>query len=418
MRELIKFESKKIVNRKSTIISNLIIILFTAWLFILPAFQTQTTDLQGNSHKGLSAINVQKEIALQQPSVLTEEELGDMIQEFRMISDDPASYIENENGEKEFTSEILHSFYSFNYPILDVVANTFSDPEVYSLPDYVLEIPVQEDGTLGFYQQYQENQSIIMERNNPRNGGRMTDQEKSYWQQQTAKIKTPYRYGYYAGWDSIIDRIAFIPMMILMICISLAPIFASEYQEGTDVLILSSKYGKSKVIGAKLLVSFLFSILVYSITMALAIGGSLALFGTEGADLPIQLRIPNSPFPWSMSETVWIHAGLGLIILLGMVAITLFLSSKMSTPIPVLIANVMLLIIPFVIPTGTKSAVYNLFVDLLPGVQLQLKFADHMTYSIGGWTTNLFVMSAIVYLLIILISIPLAVRGFRKHQVA
>lgn len=418
MRELIKFEWKKIFNRKSTIISNLIIILFTAWLFILPAFQTQTTDLLGNSHKGLSAINIQKEIASQQPSVLTEEEIGNKVQEFRMISDDPASYLENENGEKEFTSEILHSFYSVNYPIFGLVANTFHDPEFYTTADYVLEVPVQEDGTLGFYQQYQENQSIIMERNIPRNGGHMTDQEKAYWQQQTAKINTPYQYGYYEGWNSIIDRIAFIPIMILMICISLAPIFASEYQEGTDVLLLSSKYGKSKVIGAKLLVSFLFSLLVYSITMALAIGGSLALFGTEGADLPIQLRIPNSPFPWSVSETVWIHAGIGLMVLLGMVAITLFLSSKMSTPIPVLIANVMLLVIPFVIPTGTASAFYNLFVNLLPGVQLQLKFADHITYSIGGWTTNLFVISVIVYLLIILISIPLAIRGFRKHQVA
>ncbi|MHC5218539.1 ABC transporter permease subunit [Enterococcus sp. LJL128] len=418
MIELIRFEWEKIFKRKSTLISLAIISLFTIWLFILPAFQVQTTDLQGKTYKGLSAVNIQKELIRQQPNVLTEEVLGAVVEEYQQIAANPASYIENEEGEKEFTSEIIHSFYNQNYALLSLVASTFYDPQYYTTPDYALKIPVEEDGTLGFYQQYQQNQAAMLARDIPENGGALTESAKSYWQKKTAAVSAPYRYGYYAGWNNIGDRIGFIPLLILMICLSLAPIFAGEYQNGTAVLILSSKFGKSKVLAAKVAAAYLFGLFVYGITMLLAFGGTFALFGSEGGELPIQLRVPNSPFPWTFSEMVWIHFGLGLLVLFGMIGVTLLLSSRLSTPVPVLVTNVLLLMMPFIMPKSTASVLYNWLVNLLPGVQLNMKFVSNITYNIAGWTTNLFTINVLVYLLIILVTVPLAIRSFREHQTA
>lgn len=418
MIELMKFEWRKIIKRKSTLISVALIMLFTAWLFVLPAFQEQTTDLQGDVHKGLAAIKVNKEIAEQQPTELTEAVLGKTIQTYQKIAADPKSYIEDDDGEKYFTPEVENNFYRKNRSLLQLSASTFSDPEYYVNADYASKIPVKSDGTVGFYNQFHQNQQLLLSRDIPENGGKMTFAEKSYWQKQSKEIKTPYHYGYHAGWSNISDRIAFIPFLILMICISLAPVFASEYQERTDVLILSSKYGRSKVIGSKVIMSYLFGVVIYGLTMLLALGGSLALFGTEGADLPIQLGTPNSPFPWTYSRMVSIHIILGLLIMLGMIGVTLSLSSKMTTPIPVLITDVILLMLPFIVPKSTGSVLYNLLVNLLPGVQLNMKFVAPITYSLGGWTTNLFIMSGIVYLVLILVTVPWAIRSFRRHQVA
>lgn len=417
MIELMKFEWRKIIKRKSTLISVALIMLFTAWLFVLPAFQVQTTDLSGNVHKGLAAIKVNKRIAKQQPTVLSEAILGKAVHAYQTLAADPKSYIEDDDGEKYFTPEIENNYYRKNRIFLQLAASTFSDPEFYVNPDHAAKIPIKSDGTIGFYEQFKKNQQLFLSRDIPENGGKLTIGAQSYWRKQSAKIKTPYAYGYYAGWNNISDRIAFIPFLILMICISLAPVFASEYQERTDVLILSSRYGRSKVIGSKILMSYLFGVTIYGITMLLAIGGSLALFGTGGANLPIQLGTPNSPFPWSYSQMVSIHAILGLLITLGMIGVTLFLSSKMTTPIPVLIADVILLMLPFIVPKTTGSVIYNLLVNLLPGVQLNMKFIAPITYTFGSWTTNLFFMSGIVYLILILITIPWAVRSFRRHQV-
>ena len=52
---------------------------------------------------------------------------------------------------------------------------------------------------------------------------------------------------------------------LLAICIVIAPVFASEYQAGTDAMLLSGKYGKTRLVRAKILASLLFGMAAFVI---------------------------------------------------------------------------------------------------------------------------------------------------------
>lgn len=76
---------------------------------------------------------------------------------------------------------------------------------------------------------------------------------------------------------------------VIAICICLASVFAGEYQNGTDKILLTTKYGKSKGVKAKIIASYIFATLVFTIYLIFAIGSVFLMFGTDGGNLPIQL---------------------------------------------------------------------------------------------------------------------------------
>ncbi|ASA24135.1 hypothetical protein [Paenibacillus donghaensis] len=118
-----------------------------------------------------------------------------------------------------------------------------------------------------------------------------SEQEKDFWNAKNSQIETPYEYGYHAGWKSLFQCFELLIVTIIAICICVAPVFAGEYQSGADSVILSTRYGKSKLIKAKISASFLFALIVFSINVLLAVGIQLATFGIDGWNLPLQ---PNN----------------------------------------------------------------------------------------------------------------------------
>ena len=61
----------------------------------------------------------------------------------------------------------------------------------------------------------------------------------------------------YEGWLTINTCFELLMFAIVAVCIVLAPVFSGEYQAGTDAVILSGKYGKTKLTTAKIMASYL-----------------------------------------------------------------------------------------------------------------------------------------------------------------
>ena len=120
----------------------------------------------------------------------------------------------------------------------------------------------------------------------------------------------------------------------------IAPVFAGEYQAGTDAVILSGKYGKTKLITAKIVASLLFGVLAFTLHILVAFGISLAAFGTDGWNLPLQINGTTVPYPLTFLEGTLINLGVIYLVLIAMIGLTLFLSAKMKSPYLVLIVMV------------------------------------------------------------------------------
>ena len=176
-----------------------------------------------------------------------------------------------------------------------------------------------------------------------------------------------------------------------------SPVFSGEYQAGTDAVILSAKYGKTKLITAKTAASLLFGTVAFILHIIAACAPVLIAFGTDGFDLPLQIANTAIPYPYTFLQAVLINIGIIYLVLLAMIGLTLLLSAKMKSPYLVLIILVPILFIPlFLTPNGTTGA-YNLTLFLLPYRSAMPEFGKYISYQFGGLVLDALTVRAVLY---------------------
>lgn len=197
-----------------------------------------------------------------------------------------------------------------------------------------------------------------------------------------------------------------------------APVFSGEYQAGTDAVILSAKYGKTRLTTAKIAASLLFGTAAFILHVVVACGLPLAAFGIDGWNLPLQIANTTVPYPYTFLQAVLINIGIIYLVLLAMIGLTLLLSAKMKSPYLVLIILVPILFIPmFLTPNGT-TGIYNLLLFLMPYRSAMPEFDKYISYQFGGLVLDVITVRAVFYAILTVIMLTLARLGFKKHQVA
>ena len=400
MKSLVKFEFLKILRKKSTLIVMAVSLLITAVFFVMPILQFQIYNQDGVL-RGLEGIAYEKEQYAEISVPLTNEYVTEQIREVQELFADPDN-IGYDGNEQFLIDDAYWNGIAPREDLLGLIAKNYAAPNVSvgynALPD--LDIS---NGT-DFYQARQEKIETIL--NDPSKG--LSDEE----------IEEPFQYGYFGGWEVIISAFELLMFAVLAICIVIAPVFSGEYQSGTDAVILSGKYGKTKLTTAKIWAALLFGVLAFTLHILVAFAIPLATFGIDGWNLPLQINGTTVPYPLTFLEGTLINLGVIYLVLIAMIALTLFLSARMRSPYQVLIVIMPVLFIPmFLAPNGT-SGLYNLLVFLTPYQSLKPNFGSYISYQCGPVVMDAFTMRAVLYVVLALILLPLARIGFKKHQVS
>lgn len=421
MFDLVKFELKKIVARKSTRYTCLAIVALLCLIMTMNVFQTKTTNNTDEILSGLDAIHQRQENAEARAGALTDERLAEELSSYYELAfskldpdeivtmSDAASY---DAVKSAYGIEGARELYGSGYwPWLFGAWNN-DKKEVVQMSAILGPSP-----EVSFYEALAEKTQVILDDGQ---GGSWvySDAERAYWTQKQAEVTEPIVYGYVGGWQNIMDCIAFIAFAIIAICVALAPMFAAEYQERTDSVILSSRYGRSKLVAAKLIAAFLFTTAYFAVCMAIICAVSLAAHGTDGADLPIQMMALSSPYDFTMAQGTAIMVGIAYLMTLGFAGLTLFLSSKLRSLLSIFAIDVALVLLTGMIPTAGVGILVHLNA-LLPtsGLVAPYLFWDYMSYPIGGFVIDLIGMQALVYSVLFVACLPLAALFFRRHQV-
>ena len=407
---LVKYEFLKILRKKSTLIVMTISLIVTGLLFGLPIMQYQTYN-QNGVIKGKAGIAYEKEQYANFSVLLSEEYISETIREVQGLFEKPDN-VGYDGNEQFLIGDAYWNGIAPREKLLRLIANTYSNPNEIlgynNLPDL--------DITNGafFYQTMNEKMETLL--NHP--SYMLSNEQKEYWRNMASKVDTPLQYGYYEGWEVIINSFELLLFALSAICIVIAPVFAGEYQAGTDAVILSGKYGKTKLITAKIVSSLLFGTIAFVLHILIACGLPLTAFGVDGWNLPLQIVDTIIPYPFTFLQAVLINIIILYLILIAMIGLTLLLSAKMKSPYLVLIVLIPILFIPmFLTPNGTTGA-YNLILFLLPYRSTMPEFNKYISYQFGGLVLNTLTIRAILYFLLAIIMLPLARLGFKKHQVA
>lgn len=406
---LIQYEFLKILRKKSTLIVMAASLVITAVFFGLPVLRFQTYNQDGVL-RGLEGIQYEKEQYADISVPLTNEYIAGTIREVQELFEDPDN-VGYDGYEQFLIDDAYWDGIAPRESMLNMIARNYADPNESAGYNTLTDLDVS-DGT-DFYQARQDKIEKIL--NDPSSG--LSKEEQDYWRNKNSAVVEPFQYGYYRGWEIIISAFELLMFAVLAVCIVIAPVFSGEYQAGTDAVILSGKYGKTRLITAKILASLLFGVSAFTLHVIVAFALPLAAFGIDGWNLPLQINGTTIPYSLTFLEGTLVNLGVIYLVLTAMIGLTLFLSSKMKSPYLVLIIVVPALFLPmFLSPNGT-SGLLNLLIFLTPYQSLVPRFGSYISYQFGPAVFDAFTMMAIVYAVLALVLLPLARLGFRKHQV-
>ncbi|MDF2513337.1 MAG: hypothetical protein K0S04_3203 [Herbinix sp.] len=233
------------------------------------------------------------------------------------------------------------------------------------------------------------------------------------------QIETPITFSYVDGYTRFFNLAATFGLTAAFVAaICIAPLFSGEYTSGADQIILSSKYGKNKLIKAKLLTGFSLAALICLMLMLLCFVLSMAIFGSDGGGAALQLYIMMSPYPVTMGQTAIFMSVCTLCSCLMTAAITMLLSAKLRTPFGVIILVGILLIIPllFFVPESIPF-LYKLSHLLPTNIMTFWAVTDGIQFELFGLVIKPYVFLPVFAILVGLFLIPFSYRSFKNHQI-
>lgn len=412
MGTLIKFELKKLWNKKM----NRIVIGFCLLLIIFLFFNTGkdflATSEKGEQYRGQEAIGIRKEQIQEIAGVLTNERIQGEIQKLQELRNDEKNLVTNSDGEIDFSPKIYNEYLSNRLNLLTNVNRVYSNYNTSYITElFNLKLEKQKD----FYELREQRIKEKLEQNYE--GNTYTEPEKQYWTEKSETVKTPFEYDFYYGWSNLYSTYEMLILGVIAICICLASVFAGEYQNGTDKILLTTKYGKSKDIIAKITSSYLFATVVFTVYLIAAIGIIFFMFGTEGWNLPIQLSNILSPYALTFLQSLMYNIFISYMVLFGMVGFTLFLSAKLKNPMTVLVIDIAIIMLPIFLSVSSAFGIWNKTLLLMPYNAIYSKFSQMVSYSIGNIVIDLPMMTIITYAIIMILTLVGATLSYKKHQV-
>ena len=404
MSQLLKFELKKILSRKVNLIAMALGMLLIVFSNIALINGESLYLGEDNRIEGVDAIKRQEEVENALTSELSEEFLTDFLQEYQQ-------QIQNNPSEDGYD----YSLIADKTNLFVLIAGNYTEFNAQWGWEHLNDIST--DNGIGFYERRMEKIKTLL--NADYSYGNYTESEKEYWLQKAEAVTTPFTWGSRNTWDMIWSSIGLLFYQFFVISICLAPVFAGEYQNRTDALILSAKHGKTKLIYAKIMASFIFTSIEMALCSMVSIGINICMLGVGGWNLPVQLWNTIIPYQLTVIEACALNLLVMFLISFSLTAVSLMLSALFKSQLIALAVDILLYYGTVFMPFSKSSGLWNHIKYLLPINSFELKnvLKAYNSYQFGNVIISYLGMIIIVYVLITIICLCGAGRSFKKHQI-
>ena len=400
--ELVRFELKKTLCRKRTVIVLVLVILLGA----LSVFGTIIGNVYYNDENG-NTIAVSRYVDHMTDRRNKEAMSGRAIDaDFIMEAVDAYKNLLSEDDNLVRNPEYQYNVSKYN--------------EIYSLICRVFDLRFSEVSTLTWEQAEQfdvmrrERKEQIMQES------ALSKNMQKYWQDCFDRAPATLTYEYWGGYYRFVTIMYTTAIMAgAAIAVIFSGIFSDEYASGADSLVLSSRHGKGLVAGAKLFTAFSVSAVLISLLAAISLIETMLFWGTNGADAMLELAEDAFPYPITIGRAALLYF---ICILMGCImfaAITALLSARLKAPFNTIVVMTVLLIAPMFIsvPDGAPVWVSGL-INLLPTNMFAFWIAMYeYQYEIFGLVIPPYVFLPVFALIAACVCSYFAWHGFRKHQV-
>lgn len=182
----------------------------------------------------------------------------------------------------------------------------------------------------------------------------------AFHKKENRQVETPLAYGNMKGFEQYFGiQYGLGVCLAFIVAICLAPLFAGEYASKMDQMILSSRYGKNKVILAKLFTGFSFTLILTLLVFGLDLLEIGMIYGFDGWNLPVQITREgfNLSIPINLLQMLMIFLLCGIFASCMIGVVVMFLSVKMKTPFGAIILAFIFIFVPivlnYIVPAGS-----------------------------------------------------------------
>lgn len=396
------FEWKKIFERRLNVAAMLLGYLIIGVCVFNYITQESFYDEETDSYvEGIAAYRLDQKRAAKQTDVISEEYMTRLIGEIQSYDMD----LESDEAWEKVIRPLGDIFY--------FAAKNYTDIRERIIDRNALNQVDLTDGA-GFYEQRMKKITDYL--NMDFSYGNYKEAEKVFWIRKAEHTMTPFRWGSNGVFDSIFDTIAigFYLWFVIIICTS--SVFSSEYESGAALLLLTTKYGKNRLVWSKIAVVVLFTVGYLSIGILTAVGVIGLLLGFAGADSPVQLW--NSVIPYNMTTGQTCFGNFAMILLIGLTLALVLLccSARLRSSLTTLVIGGAIVIAPAFFPMSKESGLWNHINYLFPvrAADFKAVLGSFVSYTVGDFVISYLGMIIIVYSAIGVVALALTKRGFVK----
>lgn len=399
---LVSFEYRKILGKRSVKIALLLTLflsVFSIWGTLMGSYYIEGELFESNAEAMKKDRAYARELS---GRILDDKLLMEAADAYQTIPDSAAVYQSTEEYQKN--ARKYSSIYSLARQVYDTPNVRFGAPEMGTLD------PARAE-------QFYEIRELCMTKqieNAP-----ISENAKEVMMQYSVEVKEPWIFSYSDGYTRFMTIMATSGVMaafVMVIC--LAPLFAGEYSNHTDQLLLSARYGKGKLIKAKFFTGFSMTGIVTLLITLQSYVQSMLTFGFDGGNANVQIYDALFPYPLTLKQAALLQSICVFFACMCMSALTMFFSSRMKSAFGVIILSVLLLCVPMFVKVSAYPLLGYLLFHLIPANMMQYDYIFSMIpYEIAGVVIPPYVMMPVAALCLCIILIPFAYRGFKHHQV-
>ncbi len=399
---LVSFEYRKILGKRSVKIALLLTLflsVFSIWGTLMGSYYIEGELFESNAEAMKKDRAYARELS---GRILDDKLLMETADAYQTIPDSAAVYQSTEEYQKN--ARKYSSIYSLARQVYDTPNVRFGAPEMGTLD------PARAE-------QFYEIRELCMTKqieNAP-----ISENAKEVMMQYSAEVKEPWIFSYSDGYTRFMTIMATSGVMAAFVmAICLAPLFAGEYSNHTDQLLLSARYGKGKLIKAKFFTGFSMTGIVTLLITLQSYVQSMLTFGFDGGNANVQIYDALFPYPLTLKQAALLQSICVFFACMCMSALTMLFSSRMKSAFGVIILSVLLLCVPMFVKVSAYPLLGYLLFHLMPANMMQYDYIFSMIpYEIAGVVIPPYVMMPVAALCLCIILIPFAYRGFKHHQV-
>lgn len=399
---LVSFEYRKILGKRSVKIALLLTLflsVFSIWGTLMGSYYIEGELFESNAEAMKKDRAYARELS---GRILDDKLLMETADAYQTIPDSAAVYQSTEEYQKN--ARKYSSIYSLARQVYDTPNVRFGAPEMGTLD------PARAE-------QFYEIRELCMTKqieNAP-----ISENAKEVMMQYSAEVKEPWIFSYSDGYTRFMTIMATSGVMAAFVmAICLAPLFAGEYSNHTDQLLLSARYGKGKLIKAKFFTGFSMTGIVTLLITLQSYVQSMLTFGFDGGNANVQIYDALFPYPLTLKQAALLQSICVFFACMCMSALTMLFSSRMKSAFGVIILSVLLLCVPMFVKVSAYPLLGYLLFHLMPANMMQYDYIFSMIpYEIAGVVIPPYVMMPVAALYLCIILIPFAYRGFKHHQV-